>query len=297
MKILLAEDDDALRNSFVRQLREWGHEVEAYPNGARLCDAIRAGATGDMVWSDLEMPEGDGFEVMSVAKKYLPKIPLLVVSGHTDADHLLRTLRGGAVNFLPKPFQPPELAEALRRIETMRTADRDKDRAWRSLMRCELWLEVPPELGVAAATAAFLRNHTRAILDELERDGLYMAVLEIMLNAVEHGCLEITREEKLEALRQNRYTELVGERRADPRLSGRLVDVRMAADAERIEVVVSDPGPGFDPSSLPDPSDAENLFHDSGRGITMARVHAGELFYSNGGRTVTLRFSKRKPAA
>src|SRR4051794_33182481 len=105
MKILLAEDEEPLRNAFLRQLRAWGHEPLPFENGARLCEAIRAGIEGDLVWSDLEMPEADGFEVMRVAKQYLPKIPLLIVSGHSDPDHLIRALRAGAANFLRKPFQ------------------------------------------------------------------------------------------------------------------------------------------------------------------------------------------------
>src|SRR5215468_3178162 len=133
-------------------------------------------------------------------------------------------------------------------LTTPCAAQRDEVRAWRSFVRCDLELQVPADFGVAAATAALFAKHAQSFLDDPGCRGLQIAVHEILLNSIEHGCLEITREEKLDALTENRYAELIAARRADPRLGGRLVTARMSADAARgIEITLSDPGPGFDP--------------------------------------------------
>src|SRR5512140_1927213 len=227
MKILLAEDDDALRAAFARQLVKLGHEVVPFTNGVALCEAVEAGVEQpDLVWTDLAMP-GDGFTVLRAVRASLPGVQTLVVSGHTDAEHVLRALREGADHFLPKPFDQSDLYAVLRRIDAIRSAHRDKVRAWHSFVRCDVELHVPADLGVAAATAALFGKHARSFLDDAECRGLQSALHEILLNSIEHGCLEISREEKIHALSGNCYSELVAARRADPRFGARCVVARL----------------------------------------------------------------------
>lgn len=289
MKISLAEDDDLLRATLVRTLSKLGHEVESHADGKSLERALAAGAEADLVWTYLSMPDGDGFSVVRAARKYLPIVPVLVVSAHGDAELVLEAVRLGADHFLPKPIDPAELTAVLRRIEAIRNAYRDKVRVWHSFERCDIELRVAADLGVAAATAALIGKHARSFLDDDGCRGLQTAVHEILLNGVEHGCLEITQQEKLNALSEERYSELLAARRADPRLSSRTVRAQMVADRIRgITITISDPGPGFDPETLPNPADPENLFSPSGRGIMMAQLHVDELRYEDGGRTAVL---------
>ncbi len=295
MKILLAEDEDALRNAFVRMLVKLGHEVEAFSNGALMCEALDRGAQADLVWTDLAMPEGDGFSVIRRARKRLPGVQILVVSGHTDGEHVLQALREDADHFLAKPVEMSDFYAVVRRVADLCAAHRSKVRAWQSFVRCDLELHVPADFGVAAATAALFAKHSRGFLDEPGCRGLRTAVHEILLNSIEHGCLEITHSEKVEALSDNRYAELIAARRADPALGARFVTARMTADAERgVIISLADPGPGFDPSTQPDPIDPDFVDLPSGRGMFMARLHVDELVYANGGRTAILRIRRRE---
>lgn len=291
MKLLLAEDDDGLRRSAVRALVRLGHDVVAHDDGAKLCEALRAGATADAIWTDLAMPGADGFEVIREARRSLDDVQIVVVSGHSDGANVIRALmREGADYFLPKPCEPSELSAVMRRMEGTFSARRDKVRMWHSFARCDLELHVPPDVGVAAATAGLLTKHCRSFLDDAACRGVQVAATEILLNALEHGCLEISREEKGEALKQGTFDALFAARRADPRLGSRIATVRMVADPDRgVEIRVTDPGPGFDPETLPDPSDPEAIFNPSGRGILVARWHLDALDYEDGGRTAVLR--------
>ena len=289
MKILLIEDDEAQRGHSVQQLHRLGHEVEAYASAREIGDALRGGAPADLVWVDPALGDGDGLEVSQTARIHLPEAQILLVCGHMDGEQVLRALRAGVDHFLSRPVEQPALSSVLRRVEGIRGAHRDKVRAWHSFERCDVELCVPADMGVAAATAALFAKHARSFLDDTAVRGLQSAVHELLLNSIEHGCLEITRGEKLEALSANRYAELLAERSADPVLGARVVRARLVADREHgVRITLTDPGPGFDPAALPDPWDPENLFLESGRGITMARLHVAEVAYTNGGRTVTI---------
>jgi DNA-binding response OmpR family regulator len=291
MRILLAEDEDAQRSTFVRQLEQRGHQVAAYGTVLEAGEAVRE-ADADLVWTGLVFADpshGGGIELIRAARLHLPAVQILVVSGHTDGGNVLAALRSGADHFLPKPVDTSDFHAVMRRIEAIRAAHRDKVRAWNSFARCDLELRVPADLGVAAAAAALFGKHARSFLDEPGCRGLQSAVHEILLNSIEHGCLEITREEKLSALSANRYSELIAARRADPALGARSVRARMTADGDQgVTITLTDPGPGFDPEALPDPSDPENIFLEGGRGILMARLHVAEMSYEDGGRTAIL---------
>ncbi len=289
MKVLLAEDEPSLRSTFARQLGQRGHDVAPFATVGEVCEAIRGGSEADLIWTDLAMPDGNGIQVIGTARVHLPTVQILVVSGHADGEHVLEALREDADHFLAKPMEMSEFYAVLRRIADICAAGRDKVRVWHSFVRCDLELHVPADFGVAAATAALFAKHGRSFLDDPAARGLQIAVHEILLNSIEHGCLEITREEKLDALSANRYSELIAARRADPTLGARCVRVRMTADPDQgVTITLSDPGPGFDPEALPDPSEPENIFLEGGRGVLMARLHVSEIFYADGGRTAIL---------
>lgn len=93
---------------------------------------------------------------------------------------------------------------------------------------------------------------------------LLLSVVEAMNNAIVHG---------------NNF---------DP---NKKVTVHYVIEDNQVEYTISNEGEEFDPDSLPDPTAPENLEKESGRGIFVMRMMADEVEYSNGGRTVTLRFN------
>ncbi len=71
----------------------------------------------------------------------------------------------------------------------------------------------------------------------------------------------------------------------------KLVKIHYIVDTNFIEYTLSNEGEGFDPDSLPDPTAPENLEKDCGRGIFLMRNLADEVVFSDGGRTVTIKFN------
>ena len=113
-RILLAEDDDAVRDLLKTALERDGFEVIAVAN---VCDALRCIATEnfDALLSDLHMPHaGDGFTVVSAMRHTHPQAATLVLSGYPAIDEALSAIRLQADEVLIKPIEMSSLRQAIR---------------------------------------------------------------------------------------------------------------------------------------------------------------------------------------
>jgi CheY-like chemotaxis protein len=113
-KLLLAEDDDAVRDMLQTSLERDGFEVVAVAN---VCDALSriAAESFDVLLSDLHMPlAGDGFTVVSAMRHTHPHAVTLVLSGYPELNEALAAIRLQADEILVKPIQIASLREIIR---------------------------------------------------------------------------------------------------------------------------------------------------------------------------------------
>ncbi|MCP5484370.1 MAG: ATP-binding protein [Spirochaetales bacterium] len=127
-------------------------------------------------------------------------------------------------------------------------------------------------------------------LDAEKMQELRLGLREILINAIEHGNLSISFDEKTEATRSGALHRLILERQRDPRFAPRTVYVEFFMNEERAEFLVRDQGSGFDHRSRSlaneEPGDDEPLLH--GRGIQMTRLYFDEVSYNEQGNEVRL---------
>ncbi|MGH7656103.1 MAG: protein kinase domain-containing protein [Gemmatimonadaceae bacterium] len=103
--LLVVDDMDAPRQSLIRLLKRLGYEVVDADNGLKGI-AIAESRKVDVILSDIEMPECDGFELLRRLKENpdTRDIPVIVVSGLDDTDSIVRCIELGAEDHLAKPF-------------------------------------------------------------------------------------------------------------------------------------------------------------------------------------------------
>jgi two-component system response regulator AtoC len=112
--VLVIEDDDGAREALCEYLAAAGHHVRPARGGAEALAAMAATAA-DAVLLDLVIPAPDGFEVLRRIRERDPRVPVIVMSGLSDAEDVVRAMKLGANDYLPKPFDPAELDLVLRR--------------------------------------------------------------------------------------------------------------------------------------------------------------------------------------
>src|SRR5262245_39020759 len=106
--ILVADDDAAIRTVLNQALSRAGYDVRITSNAATLWRWISAG-DGDMVITDVVMPDENAFDLLPRIKKLRPDLPVLVMSAQNTFMTAIRASERGAYEYLPKPFDLKEL--------------------------------------------------------------------------------------------------------------------------------------------------------------------------------------------
>ena len=120
--ILVVEDDAGARSALCEYLSAAGYRVRAAASGGDGLAALHGSADVDAVLLDLVLPDLDGFELMRRYREAEGRAPVVVLSGLSEAENVVRAMKSGAVDYLPKPFNSSELDLVLRRTLEGRAA-------------------------------------------------------------------------------------------------------------------------------------------------------------------------------
>ncbi|THJ21765.1 MAG: response regulator [Nitrospira sp. CG24D] len=242
----------------------------------------------DIVLTDSFLPEGSGLTLIKTLRSRHVPCPVIMMAEHRSEQTVLLALRAGAVDYLHKPVGVEELAHALQRARYLLPADM-ADTPGLVLSDYTLTTDSDPEH--IPGMVSWLLRATAGSLSETTQLHLRGTLQELLLNSVEHGNLEISYQVKQRALDQNRFSQLVQERLAQPRLAQRTVTIHVHCDrrAGLLEYRIVDQGKGFQWKSLlhraTAPCNAEDA---SGRGIFLARSFFPNLRYNDRGNEVTV---------
>ncbi|MEX0768118.1 MAG: response regulator transcription factor [Microthrixaceae bacterium] len=114
-RILIADDDRAIRESLDRVLRLEGYTVATVPDGAAALEFARS-AQVDLMVLDLMMPSVDGLTVCRVLRSENDRTPILMLTARTETSDRVAGLDAGADDYLAKPFDPSELLARVRAL-------------------------------------------------------------------------------------------------------------------------------------------------------------------------------------
>jgi two-component system, NtrC family, nitrogen regulation response regulator GlnG len=112
--ILVADDDAAIRTVLSQALSRVGHEVRVTSNASTLWRWIAAGE-GDLVITDVVMPDENAFDMLPRIKKARPDLPVIVMSAQNTFMTAIRASETGAYEYLPKPFDIDQAVDLIRR--------------------------------------------------------------------------------------------------------------------------------------------------------------------------------------
>src|SRR5258705_6232581 len=126
-KILIADDDASIRVLGSRPSTRLGYQVRATGNAATLLKWVSEGE-GDLVITDVVMPDENVFDVLPRIRKERPKLPVIVMSAQNNLITAVNAAEVGAFDYIPKPFDLVDMTSAARRALS-RPADAEATRA------------------------------------------------------------------------------------------------------------------------------------------------------------------------
>ncbi len=120
-RVLFVDDELPLRDVVSRLLDRRGVDVTTAGDAVAAVELLRA-QSFDLVLTDFQMPDMDGFALLAHIREHYPELPAIMLTGHASVQHAVQAMTGGAVDYLPKPFAVDALADrVLGQIETRRS--------------------------------------------------------------------------------------------------------------------------------------------------------------------------------
>ncbi len=270
---LLVVDDDELNQDVLRRTLELeSHKVLVAGDGEEAWALLQDPATPPIqaILLDRMMPRLDGMGLLQRLQGHprLRRIPVILQTADPNPSLIAESIREGAFYHLTKPFQRDVLytvVEAAVRerhqLEEVHQRLEAGTRAASLLSQAEFRFRTPEE-GRALATLL-----SQTCPDPYDAS---LGLWELLLNAVEHGNLGLSYEEKGRLLKERRLDQEIQSRLSDPRYAHRQVEVTFQRLGPSLVFLITDEGEGFDWTRYLD-LDPERAFHAHGRGIAMAR--------------------------
>lgn len=121
MKILVADDDSTLRDQLAELLREDGHDVSVAVDGGEALRIVDR-ESFDVALLDLRMPKASGLEVLHRLQVVRPETAVVMITGAGTIDAAVEAMKGGAIDFIEKPYDVESLRRTLHAVEEERKA-------------------------------------------------------------------------------------------------------------------------------------------------------------------------------
>lgn len=272
-KLLVVDDEEFNREILAEMLTGAGYEVVLASDGEEAWEILNSGKHQfSTVLLDRMMPRLDGMALLARMKSYsrFVKLPVIFQTAIDQPQDIAEGIKAGAFYYLVKPvdervlFAIVQSAIGLYKLTgtTVMPEVAEEIDLSHAIKSCEFRFRTLLEArSVAKVLAGFYPEPKRA----------YFGILELLVNAVEHGNLSITYSEKTRLLQQGKWETEISHRLNLPEYAARQVIVRIEGEQHKIRLEVLDEGDGFNWKDYMEIS-PERVFDPNGRGIAMSKM-------------------------
>jgi CheY-like chemotaxis protein/anti-sigma regulatory factor (Ser/Thr protein kinase) len=249
----------------------------------------------DLVVTDLVMPGMNGLELVGEIVRQHPRLPVVLMTGRGTEETSLQALQAGAASYVPKAALNTFLAQTVRDVLALRTAQQYQVKLMNCLRQGHLHFCLGNDAEFIPAFISYVQNLLCSVglCDESNVIRVCIALEEALRNALFHGNLELTSEQREGD--SVVYQQLIEHRTTHEPYKDRKLYVTIDVTPTSGTFTIRDQGPGFDPHKLPDPTDPANIEKVSGRGLLLMRTFMDEVTFNPTGNQVTM--IKRSGAA
>ena len=114
LNVWVVDDDQSVRWVLEKALRQAGMEARSFERAEHLLEAIEHDEP-DVLITDVRMPGMSGLALLDRLQSRCPKLPIIVITAHSDLENAVAAYKGGAFEYLPKPFDIDEVVELVKK--------------------------------------------------------------------------------------------------------------------------------------------------------------------------------------
>ena len=162
-EVWVIDDDQSIRWVLERALGRAGFTVEGFDGGAGVCARLRQ-REPDAIISDIRMPDADGLELLGEISARYPHLPVVVMTGYSDLDSAVSAYRGGAYEYLPKPFDIDEAVALVARAVAHHRQHAGRDPATAAVAAPGIIGSAPAMQEVFRAIGRLSRSHLTVLI-------------------------------------------------------------------------------------------------------------------------------------
>ncbi len=117
----IVDDDQSVRWVLEKALKQADIDTRSFERAEHLLEAIDEGAP-DVLVTDVRMPGMSGIALLERLRSTRPDLPIIVITAHSDLENAVAAYKGGAFEYLPKPFDIDEAVELVRKAARVKRA-------------------------------------------------------------------------------------------------------------------------------------------------------------------------------
>jgi len=235
------------------------------------------------------MPKMDGLEMLSRLREQKEDVIFIITTAFGSEDYAIDALRLGANNYLKKPIDRKSLIGLIKKYQAVIESHLLAQKAEGRVQYKSLKIEFDTNFAHIPAIVRQLLSEVSLRFNDSDLTNIELGLDELVANAIEHGNLEISFEDKVSASDVNSMSELYAKKMENPVIAKRKVIVEYNQQLDFSEWIITDEGNGFDWKSIPDPTQGAQLMELNGRGIFITNFLFDELEYLGKGNQVRVR--------
>lgn len=160
----VVDDDASIRWVLERALNKASIDVRCFAGGVELLDAVQVSKAPDVLLTDIRMPGISGLDLLDRVHTLRPALPVIIMTAHSDLDSAVSSYRGGAFEYLPKPFDLDEVVELIHRAARLGEQPSEDDSVRQTPSRSGLIGEAPAMQAVFRAIGRLAASHITVLI-------------------------------------------------------------------------------------------------------------------------------------
>lgn len=291
-RILLVDDEPPIVEYLARKIKQVAkYDTIIANNGQEAIQLLQENSV-HLVITDLVMPYMGGIELLKTIRKRWSQIPVVILTGYGTLHDAIEAVKYGASNFILKPFDMSELFAVIEKIFSMMEEQEDTIEVINFVNFEDISFTIPNSIEAIRQVVHLLMQKTSRYWN-INRDDLmdlHVCLYEALVNAYEHGNLEVDSQLKHkihEDPTQSYEVFLIQRAQTDP-YKDKKIYVEFKIDQEKLVCKVIDEGNGFNFLNLDNPLDPDNMLKAAGRGLMLIHSMVDDVKFNDSGNSITL---------